>query len=132
MPVSTAATNVASRISLRVGEKVLHRLQRVRPVGDHRPDPTPLHTAGEAVTERSRDDNIDAIKRMRSVPMELVHRHILWHIQAVDFHRIAGRIGLVDKKPPRPSRVRRNRAKVLAGDGDLHRLAPFRLYSESP
>jgi hypothetical protein len=86
----------APRILIGVGDKVPYRLQRIGPVGGHSPNATLGHAAGEAGTERSRDDNIDAIQRMCAFPMKRVHGHVLRHIQAIDLHRLASRVGPID------------------------------------
>ncbi len=124
MPMPPAAFEVTVRPSLGVGEKVPQRLQRIRSARDYRPHPPLRHAAGKAFSEGTRDNGIDAVQRMPSIPMERLHRHVLGQFEALEFHGRFTGIGSIDEEPSRASRVRRDGSKVLAGDCDLHRCSP--------
>ena len=127
MAVSATAGRPGGRFAsgLQSCQVLLHRLDGIGEVRGDRDDSARRHAGCKALAERSGNNHIDRVERMRTIGMELVHRQLFRKIEAIDFDRFAALGGLVHEEPTGPARMRRNGAKVLAGDGDLHlRLTP--------
>ena len=125
MPMVVIMPAVAARIGgerlsgLLTGKKILHRLDGVILFGPHRGDAARRYVLGKAGAEPLRQQNLDAVDRVRSAA-EFVDHLFLGQRNPLDLDRLAAGLRFEDQKAAGMSGMTGHITEILARHGNAH------------